>query len=197
MMQPRINYGGEAGAVLQRYQQVSGKTVTLPIPVQSIAEEVFGYLVIRRSLTCPSLVHVGEHVIEVNVSDPLVRQRFSIAHEIGHIVLHSRDADLLGPPTPGLFGDISRPHITRADSKDWWETQANRFAEALLIPLASLREQLARLKLATQSSYLAPEKRLKAIIPALSEIFDTSVEAMRYRLKNSNAASELFMDRLL
>jgi Zn-dependent peptidase ImmA (M78 family) len=140
---------------------------------------------------------LGDRVIEVNASDPRVRQRFSIAHEIGHIVLHSADADLLGPPTAGLFGDITRPHITRADGKDWWETEANRFAEALLIPLAALREQIARLQLATQSAYLAPEKRLKAMIPALSEIFDTSFEAMRYRLKNSNTASELFMDRLL
>lgn len=196
-MRRRIDYEAEASTVLQRYQQVSGKTVTLPIPVQSIAEEVFGYLVIRRSLTCPSLVHVGEHVNEINVSDPLVRQRFSVAHEIGHIVLHSMDADVLGPPTPGLFSDISRPHITRADSKEWWETQANRFAEALLIPLAPLRDQLARLRLATQSSYLAPDERLKAIIPALSEMFDTSLEVMRYRLNNTNTASELFMDRLL
>jgi Zn-dependent peptidase ImmA (M78 family)/transcriptional regulator with XRE-family HTH domain len=50
------------------------------------------------------------------------RRRFDLAHEIAHIVLHDQ----------------------RADAPRWQEIQAHRFASALLMPAAEIREHLPR-----------------------------------------------------
>jgi len=59
----------------------------------------------------------GAHII-VNSSEPHVRQRFTIAHEIGHLMLHP-----LG---------LAWRDITFAGSQQ--ETEANSFAANLLMP---------------------------------------------------------------
>lgn len=60
-----------------------------------------------------------EHVILVNENLPVVRQRFTIAHEFGHLVLGHRGVAFK----------------TGADSHEKMELGANLFAGELLMPL--------------------------------------------------------------
>ncbi|MCC6572585.1 MAG: ImmA/IrrE family metallo-endopeptidase [Planctomycetes bacterium] len=64
-------------------------------------------------------------VISVNKGDPLVRRRFTIAHELGHFFLHLSRGSVR----------IDRPlHRSINASNSAQEREANAFAAALLMP---------------------------------------------------------------
>lgn len=95
-------------------------------------------------------------VIYVNVEQPATRQRFSIAHELGHLLLHEAGV---------VFRDTRR----RKGAKPWEEKQANEFAADLLMPVPwveSARAYIGR----------DPDR--------LANIFAVSSQAMSYRLDN-------------
>jgi Zn-dependent peptidase ImmA (M78 family) len=98
----------------------------------------------------------GQPSIEYNVTEPPVRQRFTVAHEIGHFALGHEDA----PRDSGNF----------QSSGDVREQQANKFAAELLMP-ASLVTQYYHSGVANS-------------VEALASIFGVSKDAMGYRLIN-------------
>lgn len=76
----------------------------------------------------------GGFDIFVNADHPEVRRRFTIAHEIAHIVLH-----------PHLIGDgITDDALLRSGLSNAVEAQANRLAADILMPRARLNEYLAK-----------------------------------------------------
>lgn len=97
-------------------------------------------------------------IIKINTSENHLRQRFTMAHELGHFVLNhgSRFRD----PVSNFFSDIP-------DEK---EVQANRFAAALLMPEPAIRFFIKNEKNPTTQK--------------LAEYFKVSSTAMIYRLKN-------------
>lgn len=98
----------------------------------------------------------GVPSIEFNVSEAPVRQRFTVAHELGHFALGHDDA----PRDVGNF----------QSSGDVRERQANKFAAGLLMP-AALVTQYYRNGLASN-------------IESLASLFGVSKDAMGYRLIN-------------
>lgn len=71
--------------------------------------------------------------ILVNIDPGIVieRQRFSIIHELGHLLAH--DEEFTTQPD----------HVGRGDGKNLKEIFADRFAEAFLVPREELRKQLS------------------------------------------------------
>lgn len=94
-------------------------------------------------------------LITVNPMEPPTRQRFTIAHEIGHLMLHPVGAQYRDP----------KEHYGPGASRI--EAQANGYAAKLLMPEFMLRHLI--------SVYGRDEARLAAA-------FDVSVAAMRTRL---------------
>ena len=78
-------------------------------------------------------------VIGVDSLHPTARQRFSIAHEIGHLLLHQ----------PELHVDehafIAFRDLQSSTASDPVEIEANQFAAALLMPAEILRKSLMEL----------------------------------------------------
>lgn len=112
----------------ERYER--GK-LPIPVPVELIAELMLGFSVERDELPPPlsGSLYVAERRIVVRSHEPVTRQRFTIAHEIGHIKLHSFQ-DEVGCTGRGAYeGDV--------------ETEANRFAAALLMPAGYVFLELA------------------------------------------------------
>ena len=72
----------------------------------------------------PDTERPGNFVIRVNKADSSRRQRFTVAHEIAHFLLHR---DHIG-------GGIRDDALYRSDLSDWREAQANRLAADLLMP---------------------------------------------------------------
>ena len=67
-------------------------------------------------------------VIAVNANHPMERQRFTLAHELAHFLLHASSP---------LHVDSSQVYFRErhsSQSLDWKEIQANQFAAALLMP---------------------------------------------------------------
>lgn len=102
--------------------------------------------------------------IYVNQDHAFVRQRFTIAHELGHLVLHSSHQEFADPDA-NLFR-IDRGAEAPTDENRSLEVQANMFAAALLMPESSVRE-----------AYEANKD-----IDALAKMFQVSRSAMGYRI---------------
>lgn len=102
--------------------------------------------------------------IYIDVDDPLVRRRFTCAHELGHYIRHLNSPN--GDDTEMAFIDYRGPLASRGVSDD--EMYANAFAAALLMPEDAVR---------TMHSTGAPSY-------VLAQQFSVSPEAMGYRLQS-------------
>lgn len=146
---------------VHRLATLSGITVTFD---DLGSNEVSGMLY-RRS---PASVMV------INMHHSLHRQRFTIAHEIGHAELHDSDTYLDGLATLRFRDGRS------ATGTDAEEREANRYAATLLMPAAWVRERFLRLVTGRR-----PTDEEMAI-SRLSAEFDVSPQAMHFRLVNLN-----------
>jgi len=78
----------------------------------------------------------GKAVIGINSKLPKSRQRYTIAHELGHFVLHDLDMHIDRDfRTPGKDKDVDKIN-------EELETEANRFAAELLMPYDMLMPEL-------------------------------------------------------
>lgn len=140
----------------------------LPVPVEDIAGKFqikisrapnsdFSGMLLRKN---------GYALIGVNSSEPPVRQRFTIAHELGHFFLHPKK-DAFVDYRDNAKGVMRTPR----------EKQANMFAAALLMP---------RQILIKDSRAIAIDGFSEDELSTLAKRYDVSEEAMRFRLINLN-----------
>jgi len=119
-------------------------------------------------------------IIGINPSQSKVRQRFTIAHELGHYLLHSnKNKD----QKEQLFVDKDfivkfRSNKTYSEQETLHEREANAFAAALLMPKQFIFAELKK----TQNQELSENE----LIEELARTFDVSVPAMTYRLSDLN-----------
>ena len=103
-----------------------------PIPPRDIAEENGVHVLFvdfgKHAETVSGLVDFSKARLYVNGSDKFERQSFTIAHELGHWLLHKDlyDAD------PERYNVL--PRFSDPFRDDPLEQEANRFAASLLIP---------------------------------------------------------------
>ncbi len=127
----------------------------------------------------------GAPVIGVNASHHPVRQRFTIAHEIGHLVLHS---DALHVDAGHQLG-VLPPAPLRRDARssqavDYREIEANRFAAALLMP-----EDFILRDLKGEPQPVSPDK-----LAELAKAYEVSRQAITFRLTNLGIPVETTYD---
>lgn len=110
----------------------------------------------------------GQALIAVNAAHSERRQRFSIAHEIGHLILHSNNEHL-------NVDRYEKQLFTRADGvRNLDEMEANEFAAILLMP-----EDLL-----TKDFDILFENGPDNIISGLADKYQVSEAALTIRLKN-------------
>lgn len=147
-----------------------------PVPVERIAESLGARLVYEPSHEGEEEVYgmlyrdEGQPVIGVNSTNHIHRQRFTIAHEIGHLLCHEGK----------MY--VDSPIIRYRDSKsglaiDKEEIEANGFAAELLIPKNLLNKSL---KTIDRKKMTDPKK----IIEHLSKEYKVSAQTVEFRLKN-------------
>src|SRR6185437_5381714 len=76
-------------------------------------------------------------VIGVNSTNPKVRQRFTIGHELGHLTLHQGQHLILERLVRLNFRDA-----TSSTASDQEEIEANQFAAELLMPRVLLQKAI-------------------------------------------------------
>lgn len=145
----------KAREILAQYWDLS-----LPVNVEAIAKALGMQVRRRRNPGYSGLFELenGKPVCTINSDDAPVRQRFTIAHEIGHYALGHESGYRDGPEE--LSTDTRSPR----------EVAANRFAAELLMPEPAIR-------------FLVFNKGISDIV-RLSLKADVSQVAMQYRLKN-------------
>jgi len=108
-------------------------------------------------------------VISYNKNESnLGRKRFTIAHELGHYILHS-DKPLFIDKTPKVMFRNS----ASSSGEQLQEREANHFAAALLMPIKLIKEEIDN----------APENVTNPI-EYLAKKFKVSEQAMTFRLAN-------------
>lgn len=115
----------------------------------------------------------GGVVLGVHAQHSRTRQRFTIAHELGHFVLHRG--------RPAIVEHLHRSAKvnfrdgTSALANDREEIEANQFAAGLLMPRAAVEAEFNR--------HLGRES-VERIVELLARRFEVSPQAMRFRLMN-------------
>jgi hypothetical protein len=156
-----------AHAVRERYLTLFGGD-ELPVPVESIAEDLLGLHVEERwDIDVSGMLLPAERRIVLNAAEaprdvaPLRRFRFTIAHEIGHWVCHCLEGRV-----PSLEPSYCRA-VDLTDAADRAiEREANVFAAELLMPEPAVREAWSDLE----------------DVAACAARFDVSPTAMQWRL---------------
>lgn len=146
-----------------------------PVPVERLAQHA-GALISYQPFEAQDISGLlyraasAAPVIGVNSNNPKVRQRFTIAHELGHLTLHQGHDLILERLIRLNFRDA-----TSSTASDKEEVEANRFAAELLMPQDFLEHTLTALLRGRPLSDLELVRRL-------ARRFEVSQSAMEYRL---------------
>ncbi len=136
-----------------------------PVPIEKIAElfslKIVYYPKFPDHISGTISRQDDFNIIGVNSNHPKVRQRFSIAHELGHF--------LLGHDHIHIVDDTF-------DKPTDKEQGANKFAAEILIPLEMLKADIAN------NEY---------DIPALSQRYEVSEQAMSIRLLETGLINKI------
>lgn len=147
----------------------------VPVPIDRVAQglnlrtestalgdDISGLLVVEKR----------HGAIGYNATHARVRQRFTIAHEIGHYVMH------VGTSTQSrLFIDryVAFRDDESSEGSDMEEVEANAFGAALLMPARLVRDEIKKHNLDLDD---------EDDLGALAKRFNVSTSAMSYRLVN-------------
>jgi hypothetical protein len=131
----------------------------LPVPVDSIAEDLLGLAVEARELDVSGMLLPAERRILVNAAEPETRQRFTIAHELGHWICQCLEGS--SKPVYCRAEDVGVNPEARA-----LEREANIFAANLAMPEPAVRTSWETI----------------ADLDGCARHFDVSPNAMAWRL---------------
>jgi len=115
----------------------------------------------------------GAFLITISATDPYTRQRFTIAHELGHYMLHRHlIGDGVDDDRAYRSTNAGKYHNTLIGPVE--ETEANKFAANLLMPRDLVNSEWA--KRGAKGS---------EIVPAMASLFGVSEHAMSIRSGSS------------
>jgi Zn-dependent peptidase ImmA (M78 family) len=138
------------------------------VHVDTLEDKVSGVLIVKGP----------DRNVLINASHHPNRQRFTLAHELGHLVLHDADGDRLFIDTnlrvyqrAGVSTDqtYNQPGST---TRPFEEREANQFASALLMPSEFVKREAQSLDLSDEND-----------VAYLAKLFGVSDQAMAIRLQ--------------
>lgn len=200
---PKWNVAGESvgiGKAIEYFEERRAlKFIYVNLKKEFPREDILGYY------------NVYQHIVKIEkelyeATDPIKIRRgfFTMAHEIGHYILHGQrvrkeilQRDLfgkpIGGPREGIFmtrqETIERPYW---NLKDVMERQANHFAACFLMPRNAIENEMRRMKI--NKPIIVPdvinsEKDVMEYIigfvkkTGINDAFDVNISPMSYRLK--------------
>lgn len=172
---------------------------TLPVPIEEIIEfdlslDIVPFPSLQRDFDIDGFISGDLKCIYVDdfvyMNRP-ARYRFTLAHEIGHFVLHKDLIESFRPLNIGVWKDF----VLQVDDEvyDWLEWQAYTFAGLLLVPRKFLSKdfslqiealkskiELVKSKNLPKDSY--QEYIVNAIANKLLRIYDVSIDVLIKRI---------------
>lgn len=169
-----------AEAIHTQFPQLS----KVPVPVERIARKLqvsVRYQPMDKEISGMIFIKDGKPILGVNNLHHPNRQRFTIAHELGHFMLH-KDKISKEVHLDTNFGGLMRDQRA-AEGVYEIEIQANTFAAELLMPRHKLEEELAAIDADLLSNpYLDDEA--EEFVASLAKKFKVSTLAMQTRIAN-------------
>lgn len=144
-----------------------------PVPVEQLARmcgAMVRYVPFEGEISGMLYHEDGQSIIGVNALHSPTRQRFTIAHELGHLELHQQERFHLDRNFRTLHRDQHS-----AEASDTNEMEANDFAATLLMPAAWLERELVGRTI----DYEQDEE-----LRSLADRYRVSLQAMIFRLVN-------------
>lgn len=147
-----------------------------PIPVEDIAASLgaqITYSNFKNEVSGLLIRHKNSIMIGVHSKQTPARKRFTIAHEIGHLIMHEPD-----PNQHVHIDKLFQVHLrskTSSTAEDVAEIEANAFAASLLMPRQMLWDDVDENLLDFEDPKL---------VRSLAEKYQVSTQAMTFRLLN-------------
>ena len=163
---------------------------TIPVDVDLIAERAFGLDLVpvndlKRQVNADAFLSGDLKSICYDPAQPNIRIRFSIAHELGHRVLHANVIERL---RTGSF-DAWQEMLEEMPGSIWGraEWQARTFGAQLLVPRAALIQHISLLRSKIQAALelvpnITPQELYEYLAPRISRTFDVSDAVLKARL---------------
>lgn len=150
----------------------NGCVKSAPIPVERLASLV-GATIRYRPLDndLSGMVQRNDDktaIIGINSSHADVRKRFSIAHEIGHLVLHDENLHI----DENVSSAVQFRNEYSSLGVDDIEIEANQFAAEILMPEQMLLKDVEKYK----------DNSPETVIEELANLYDVSIQSMTIRL---------------
>ena len=179
-----------AESLLQRYQEFSGDSI-LPVPVESIAEHLLGYdleITDEGLFSDPNFLggisfETNTIFVNASVESHEGRYTFTVAHEIGHHVLHKDIYE-------AQISDHSQILCREQKKKPLIERQADRFAAALMMPRELVRNSSAVQEQCRVAKTLSQAIELANSVKAECGFSNVSLSALVNRLKDLSLISD-------
>lgn len=154
-----------------QYQQILHRHMnSVPVKVGAVAEDL-GLEVLVSALgpgVSGQISKKGDsYQVKVNRHEARERQRFTIAHEIGHFLLHR---DIIDSTVEGITDNV----LYRSGRPEKIEFEANRIAADILMPMSALNARILTLG----------GNVTEAMIELLASEFQVSKAAMEIRLSS-------------
>jgi len=167
-MAPRYNLAKRKAQQLLAQANITA----VPVPLETIAAAIDAKIYYEpyngEHMSGMAYREDGQHLIGVNSLHSKRRQRFTIAHEIGHLVLHTKDDIHVDETLPMFRTERSSLAI---DDK---EIEANQFAAELLMPAVWLLKDLRNRHIDIEED--------DQVIKELADTYGVSTQAMTIRL---------------
>ena len=168
-------------AIVRRVREIldANQVTAPPVPVERIARQLSAHLrfsPLDMELSGMVFVKEGTAIIGINALHHPNRQRFTMAHECGHLVLHRHEVTRevhVDKVFPMLMRDAAS--AASAASVGPMEMEANLFAAELLMPEFILSEALGEANFDIDDG---------ATVSDLAKRFRVSLSAMQFRLGN-------------
>jgi Zn-dependent peptidase ImmA (M78 family) len=114
----------------------------IPVDIEAIAEALNISVHtedLEATVSGILMIKDGHAVVVINELHPAVRKRFTLAHEIGHYLLHRDSSKVFIDGSPLFFRDYRSTSLSAKQ-----ELEANTFAAELLMPASVLRDEIRR-----------------------------------------------------
>lgn len=186
MTSPNLNFADVANASVH-FLKTHHPSLKLPVPIEEIIEQKMNislYAVPDIKLLLGIDAFISSDFTQITIDKDCFtrypeRTRFSIAHEIGHLILHKGWYEKYGPKNLEDFLDSH----DRMDNQiyKYIEIQAQTFAGLVLVPKDLLFNELKK-RLGRIPSHESPEI-LAPVVQDLPDIFQVSDAVILRRLQ--------------
>lgn len=185
----RYSYKG-IGDIADNFLKSYYRSLLLPIPIEEIAEQKLGLTILqeidlKKNYDVDGFLTSDLKTIFLDFNMYLRyenRTRFTIAHEVGHFVLHHELFRKLDINSVESLNKLATK-IT-GEEYGWLEYQAYSFASHVLVPKELLFFELKK-KLGKIPSFEAPEL-LAPVAQDLLDVFQVSGDVMLRRFQKEN-----------